>query len=74
MAAAGLLLQEPGDAGEHAIDASAGESTSTGYVLANGQVDSYADVDMVTIADAMERVASVIGGRDRSASEWTDDR
>ena len=54
-----MLLQEPGDAGEHAIDASAGESTSTGYVLANGQVDSYADVDTVTIADAMERVAQI---------------
>ena len=69
-----MLLREPGDAGEHAIDASAADGTSSGYVLSNGQVDTYADRDTVPFDDAMIRVASVLDGGVRSASEWKVDR
>jgi hypothetical protein len=69
-----MLLREPGDAGEHAVDESAGITTSSGYVLANGQVDTYADCDTVRLADALELVASVIEGRERTASKWRIDR
>ena len=59
-----MLLREPGDAGEHAVDETAGTSTSSGYVLANGQVDTYADCDTVRLADALElRVGRYRGSR-----------
>jgi predicted type IV restriction endonuclease len=69
-----MLLREPGDAGEHAIDESAVEGTSSGYVLANGQVDTYADRDTVPFDDAMIRVACVLDEHVRPASEWKVDR
>ena len=69
-----MLLRDTGDAGEHAIDASAADDTSTGYVLANGQIDTYADRDTVPFHDAMIRVACVLDDDVRSASEWKVDR
>jgi hypothetical protein len=69
-----MLLREPRDAGEHAIDRSAGESMSGGYVIDNGQVDTYADRDTVPLAMAMELVTAVIEGRERSPRDWQTDR
>src|SRR5687767_9298318 len=69
-----MLLREPGDAGEHAVDETAGTSTSSGYVLANGQVDTYADCDTVRLADALELVSFVIEGRERTPAKWRLDR
>jgi len=69
-----MLLREPGDAGEHAIDAFAAEGSSTGYALANGQLDAYADRDTVPFEDAMIRVASVLNDDVRPTTEWTVDR
>jgi hypothetical protein len=69
-----MLLRGPGDAGEHAIDDAADGSASTGYVLANGQVDTYADRDTVPFDAAAELVSCVIDGRDRSPSDWQIDR
>jgi hypothetical protein len=65
-----MLLREPGDAGEHAVDRSADTSTSGGYVLANGQVDTYPDRDTVPVATAMDLVVAVIDGRERARAEW----
>ena len=58
-----MLLQEVGDAGEHAIDTSVGVSMSGGYALENGQVDTYADRDNVPLTLAMDHVADIIAGR-----------
>jgi hypothetical protein len=69
-----MLLREPGDAGEHAVDASADASTSGGYVLANGQVDAYANRDTVPLATAMSLLSAVIDGRERSPKQWQIDR
>ena len=48
-----VLFQEIGDAGEHAIDPSMGTSESGGYVLSNGQHDTYPDRDTVPLEIAM---------------------
>ena len=69
-----MLLREPGDAGEHAIDASADTSTSDGYVLDNGHVDSYADRGTVPLATAMRLLSAIIDGRERSSAQWQIDR
>src|SRR5689334_2235136 len=42
-----VLLDGEGDPGEHAIDPGADGSSSSGYVLANGQNDEYPDNDTV---------------------------
>jgi hypothetical protein len=69
-----MLLGEPGDAGEHAVDRSASTSTSGGYVLANGQVDTYPDRDTVPLRTAMALVVAVIDGHERSLAAWQIDR
>jgi hypothetical protein len=69
-----VLLREPGDPGEHAVDRSADGSTGGGYVFDNGQVDTYADRDTVPLAVAIELVAAVIDGRERSPADWQVDR
>jgi hypothetical protein len=47
-----MLLSEPGDAGEHAIDPT-GTGHQGGYVLSNGQHDAYNDRDTVPLAHAL---------------------
>ncbi len=69
-----MLLREPGDAGEHAVDRDAGDSTSGGYVLDNGQADCYAARDTAPLATALELVADVIEDRERSPVDWQTDR
>lgn len=69
-----MLLREPGDAGEHAVDRHAEDATSGGYVLDNGQVDTYPDRDTVPFETALELAAAVIEGRQRSQDDWWIDR
>jgi hypothetical protein len=69
-----MLLQEAGDPGEHAVDASAATSTSGGYVLADGQVDAYADRDTVSLATAVDLLSAVVDGRERPPTDWQIDR
>ncbi|MGW2036803.1 hypothetical protein [Streptomyces virginiae] len=54
-----VLLDGEGDPGEHLVDPHA-EGSSGGYVLAGGQVDSYADRDTVAFDVAGRAVAYVI--------------
>lgn len=54
-----MLLDGEGEPGEHLVDPR-GECSSGGYVLSNGQVDSYADRDTVTFDVAGRAVAYFI--------------
>ncbi|NXY96488.1 hypothetical protein HYE82_19255 [Streptomyces sp. BR123] len=53
------LLDGEDNPGEHLVDPR-GESSSDGYVLSNGQVDSYADRDTVAFDVAGHAVAYFI--------------
>ncbi|MGW8777097.1 Imm1 family immunity protein [Streptomyces sp. NPDC055796] len=54
-----VLLDGEGDPGEHLVDPR-GEGSSGGYLLSNGQVDSYADRDTVAFDVAGRAVAHFI--------------
>ena len=54
-----MLLDGPEDAGEHATSPSA-KGESTGYVLENGQVDTYPDSNTVPVEEALDNLASII--------------
>jgi len=69
-----MLLDEPGDPGEHAIDpAASGEQD--GYVLENGQYDTYASRDTVTLDLALTLVQHIVDhGRPPADVAWEIDR
>ena len=67
-----VLMDEPGDPGEHAVDVDAA-GTSSGYVLSNGQVDEYADRDTVPW-DAALQVLRCIVDEEPSPVSWHIDR
>jgi hypothetical protein len=54
-----MLMHGDGDPGEHLIDPH-GEGRSDGFLLANGQVDTYADRDTVVFSVAGRAVAHLI--------------
>ncbi|MFC8074390.1 hypothetical protein ACFUN8_02470 [Streptomyces sp. NPDC057307] len=68
------LLDGEGDPGGHATDPGAG-TESDGFVLANGQSDTYPDEDTVPLGEALRIVRHVIatGGPPTDAT-WTIDR
>ncbi|MFJ6016684.1 hypothetical protein [Streptomyces sp. NPDC092952] len=69
-----MLLEHPGDPGEHATDPGA-EGWSDGYVLANGQEDEYPDADTVPLAEGLRIVRHLLAtGRPPSDASWTVDR
>ncbi|MEV8457881.1 hypothetical protein AB0467_35390 [Streptomyces sp. NPDC052095] len=69
-----MLLEHPGDPGEHATDPDA-EGWSDGYVLANGQEDEYPDADTVPLAEGLRVVRHILAtGRPPSDASWTVDR
>ncbi|EAP99760.1 hypothetical protein JNB_06314 [Janibacter sp. HTCC2649] len=69
-----VLMKGEGDPGEHAVSPDAAGS-SDGYVLENGQEDSYENADTVPVADALEAVRSIIdSGRPPGGSSWSVDR
>ncbi|HEX7307430.1 hypothetical protein [Lentzea sp.] len=55
-----MLLEEPGDPGEHATDPGA-EDWSDGFVLSNGQSDEYPDADTVPLDEALGIVEHLVG-------------
>jgi hypothetical protein len=69
-----MLLDEPGDPGEHAIDpAASGEQE--GYVLENGQHDTYANRDTVPLDLGLTLVEHIVDhGRPPSSAAWEIDR
>lgn len=46
--------------GVQAIDPTAGEGSQSGYVLSNGQDDTYADCQTVTLDRAIEAVRNIV--------------
>lgn len=69
-----MLLDDAGDPGEHAIDASAGASNSTGFRLGNGQIDTYPDDDTVPFETALRLVHEIVSGNPRQPAGWRIDR
>lgn len=69
-----LRLAESGDAGFHAIDPEASPERSGEYVLANGQVDQYADRDTVEVRHVVPIVTHFLASLNRwSGVTWQDD-
>ncbi|WP_143094381.1 hypothetical protein [Streptacidiphilus jiangxiensis] len=62
-----MLMHGDGDPGEHLIDPR-GEGRSGGFLLANGQVDTYADRDTVAFGVAGQAVEHLI-----DHDVWPDD-
>ena len=55
-----LWRQDGDDEGLHAIDTTAGDGSQGGYVLGNGQDDTYADRETVTLDRAVEAVRHIV--------------
>ncbi|MFD9705839.1 hypothetical protein [Lentzea sp. NPDC059081] len=55
-----MLLDEPDDPGEHATDPGA-EGTSDGFLLSNGQNDTYQNSDTVPLDRALAIVEHLVG-------------
>jgi hypothetical protein len=69
-----VLMGGVGDPGEHAVSPGAAAS-SDGYVLENGQQDTYEDADTVPLTDAFELVRSIVASGIPSAeASWSIDR
>lgn len=69
-----MLLDHPGDPGEHATDPGVQE-WSDGYVLANGQEDEYPDADTVPLHEGLRIVRRILTtGCPPSDAPWTVDR
>lgn len=69
-----MLLDHPGDPGEHATDPGA-EEWSDGFVLSNGQADAYPDADTVPLGEALRIVRHILAvGRPPADAAWAVDR
>ncbi|WP_051742144.1 hypothetical protein [Kitasatospora sp. MBT66] len=69
-----MLLEGPGDPGEHALDPGA-EGWSEGFVLSNGQHDDHPDEDTVPIGRALKIVEHILAtGRPPAGTPWSVDR
>jgi hypothetical protein len=70
-----MFLKNPDDPGEHLGDPHAGDEFSTGYRLANGQVDDYADRDTAPLALALGALRYRIEtGKQEPTATWIEDR
>jgi hypothetical protein len=68
-----MFMPEPGDPGSHAIDPGA-DGRQDGYVLDNGQHDTYADRDTIPLDDALRAVDHIVAhGRPPAGVPWEDD-
>lgn len=69
-----MLLREAGDEGEHAITPDA-DGAQDGYVLGNGQNDTYPNRDTIPLDRAHDVVERLIDHDDRpSGVSWQEDR
>ena len=69
-----VLMSGEGDPGEHAVSPGA-VGSSDGYVLDNGQEDTYEDADTVPLPDALIALGSIIdSGRPAHGLSWSVDR
>jgi hypothetical protein len=69
-----VLMSGEGDPGEHAVSPGA-VGSSDGYVLDNGQEDSYEDADTIPLVDALTALGSIIdSGQPAPGASWSVDR
>jgi hypothetical protein len=69
-----MVMNHPGDAGEHAIDPDA-RGSSSGFVLENGQSDEYADRDTYATKNARRNLQSMLTtGQEPPGEPWEIDR
>ncbi|MCX4846224.1 hypothetical protein [Streptomyces sp. NBC_00893] len=69
-----MLIDHPGDPGEHAADPGA-EEWSDGFELSNGQADEYPDADTVPLDEALRIVRHILAtGRPPADAAWVTDR
>lgn len=69
-----VLMNGEADAGEHAVSPGA-VGSSDGYVLDNGQVDTYEDAETIRLGDALNVLRSIIdSGEPPSGTPWAIDR
>lgn len=69
-----VLMNGEADAGEHAVSPGA-VGSSDGYVLDNGQVDTYEDAETIRLGDALHVLRSIIdSGEPPSGTPWAIDR
>ncbi|SIM88128.1 hypothetical protein [Micromonospora cremea] len=69
-----MLLDEPSDPGEHAIDPT-GTGQQDGFVLSNGQHDAYSDRDTVPLGQALAIVEHIVDhGHPPASVGWQVDR
>lgn len=69
-----MLLVGDGDAGEHAVDHE-GQGSQSGYVLDNGQVDTYDNRDTIELNQALEAIRHLVDdGTWPQAVAWQSDR
>ena len=69
-----MLLDGPEDAGEHATSPEA-QGESDGYVLENGQVDTYSNANTVPVQEALDNLAQIIDhGRGLASTAWFSNR
>jgi hypothetical protein len=54
-----MVLNGVGDPGEHALDPT-GQGESTGYVMDNGQSDTYPDADTIPLPEAQRLLLSQV--------------
>ncbi len=65
-----MLLDHDDDPGQHAVDRDA-TGTSAGFLLTNGQQDSYPDRDTVALALGVDVVAAILtSGRAPTDAVW----
>ena len=70
-----MVLTDKGDAGDHLVDLAAPEGTSAGYVLANGQIDTYPKRDTVELRVALSALSLLVdSGRLDDRLTWVSDR
>lgn len=69
-----MLLDDEDDPGGHAVDPGA-DGTSGGFLLANGQCDTYPDEDTVPLAEALYIVRHILlTGSPPADAAWAVDR
>jgi hypothetical protein len=69
-----MLLDEPGDAGGHAVDPGA-DGEQSGYVLGNGQQDTYGNHDTLPLDEALRTARHIVEhGHPPEDADWHSDR
>jgi len=69
-----VLMEHVGDPGFHALDPNADGESQSGYVLENGQVDTYPNGETVPLDDGLRAAAEVVRTGELAHVTWQSDR